>query len=48
MRAPSTLRARGFDVRGVRAPAVAQGWARLSISLALNVDEQAIASLVEA
>ena len=44
----SALRARGFDVRGVRPPTVPQGTARLRISLTLNVDEPAISRLFEA
>jgi 8-amino-7-oxononanoate synthase len=48
MRAPSTLRARGFDVRGVRPPAVAQGTARLRVSVTINMDERDISSLIDA
>jgi 8-amino-7-oxononanoate synthase len=48
MRIASALRDRGFDVRGVRPPTVPQGTARLRISLTLNVDERAIADLLDA
>jgi 8-amino-7-oxononanoate synthase len=48
MQIASSLRERGFDVRGVRPPTVPQGTARLRISLTLNVDEGAIAGLFDA
>jgi 8-amino-7-oxononanoate synthase len=44
----SSLRKRGFDVRGVRPPTVPQGTARLRISLTLNVDEPDIVCLFDA
>jgi 8-amino-7-oxononanoate synthase len=44
----SALRARGFDVRGVRPPTVPNGTARLRISVTLNVDEGAISHLLDA
>jgi 8-amino-7-oxononanoate synthase len=48
MRIAAALRDRGFDVRGVRPPTVPAGTARLRISLTLNVDERAIADLLDA
>jgi 8-amino-7-oxononanoate synthase len=48
MQIASNLRERGFDVRGVRPPAVPPDTARLRISLTLNVDTSAIAGLFEA
>src|ERR1700722_12280142 len=45
MSVASTLRDRGFDVRGVRPPTVPAGTARLRISVTLNVDEPAISCL---
>lgn len=44
----AALQARGFDVRGVRPPTVPEGTARLRLSLTLNVDETAIAGLLDA
>jgi 8-amino-7-oxononanoate synthase len=48
MQIASNLRERGFDVRGVRPPAVPPDTARLRISLTLNVDTSAIAGLFDA
>jgi 8-amino-7-oxononanoate synthase len=48
MQIASKLRERGFDVRGVRPPAVPPDTARLRISLTLNVDTSAIAGLFDA
>jgi len=42
------LQVRGFDVRGIRPPTVPAGTARLRLSLTLNVDEAAIAALLDA
>ena len=44
----AALRARGFDVGGVRPPTVPAGTARLRISVTLNVDEAAISALFDA
>jgi 8-amino-7-oxononanoate synthase len=48
MQIASALRHRGFDVRGVRPPTVANGTARLRISITLNVGEAAISDLIDA
>lgn len=42
------LRARGFDIRGIRPPTVPEGTSRLRISLTLNVDEADISAMIEA
>jgi 8-amino-7-oxononanoate synthase len=41
----SALQRRGFDVRAIRPPTVAEGTARLRIALTLNVDEPTVAGL---
>ena len=48
MRLAAALQAGGFDVRGIRPPTVPEGTSRLRISLTLNVDEQAVAGLLDA
>ena len=47
MQVASSLRRRGFDVRGVRPPTVPNGTARLRISITLNVTEAHIAALFD-
>jgi 8-amino-7-oxononanoate synthase len=44
----SALQLRGYDVRAIRPPTVAEGTARLRIALTLNVDEPTVAGLFEA
>ncbi len=44
----ATLRGQGYDVRAVRPPTVPAGSARLRIALTLNVDESAVAGLMQA
>jgi 8-amino-7-oxononanoate synthase len=48
MDAAATLRAKGFDVRGVRPPSVPPGTSRLRISITNNVDEAAVSALAAA
>lgn len=43
-----SLRAHGFDVRGIRPPTVPEGTARLRVSVTLNVTENEISALFEA
>ena len=43
----AALRARGFDVRGVRPPTVPVGTARLRVSLTLNVEENVVTAMAE-
>jgi 8-amino-7-oxononanoate synthase len=47
MSVAAALRARGFDVRGIRPPTVPRGTARLRISITLNVDERSISELFD-
>jgi 8-amino-7-oxononanoate synthase len=44
----ASLQRRGFDIRAIRPPTVAEGTARLRIALTTNVDEAIIAGLFEA
>nr|WP_156771356.1 8-amino-7-oxononanoate synthase [Labrys sp. WJW] len=41
------MQADGFDIRAIRPPTVPAGTARLRIAITLNVDEEAIAQMVE-
>jgi 8-amino-7-oxononanoate synthase len=43
-----SLQRRGFDVRAIRPPTVAEGTARLRIAITLNVDEAMVRQLCEA
>ncbi|TYL92618.1 8-amino-7-oxononanoate synthase [Bradyrhizobium rifense] len=48
MRLASALKARGFDIRGIRPPTVPAGTARLRISLTLNAGEDDVRAMLDA
>ncbi|MDA4846195.1 8-amino-7-oxononanoate synthase [Hoeflea poritis] len=48
MQCAEALQARGYDIRGIRPPTVAEGTSRLRISLTLNADEAALADMLSA
>lgn len=47
VRIATRMRAGGFDLRAIRPPTVPEGTARLRLSITLNVDEEAIARMVD-
>lgn len=47
VRIAARMRAGGFDLRAIRPPTVPEGTARLRLSITLNVDEEAIARMVD-
>lgn len=47
MQMATNMQSRGFDIRGVRPPTVAEGSSRLRITLTLNVVEQDIRNMVD-
>jgi len=48
VRLAAAMQARGFDIRAVRPPTVAEGTARLRLSLTLNVDEACVEAMTAA
>ncbi len=48
VRLAAAMQARGFDIRAVRPPTVAEGTARLRLSLTLNVDEACVDAMTAA
>lgn len=48
VRLAAAMQARGFDIRAVRPPTVAEGTARLRLSLTLNVDEACVNAMTAA
>lgn len=47
LRVAERMRAEGFDIRAIRPPTVPEGTARLRIAITLNVDETAIARMLD-
>lgn len=47
LRVAERMRAEGFDIRAIRPPTVPEGSARLRIAITLNVDETAIARMLD-
>lgn len=47
LRVAERMRAEGFDIRAIRPPTVPEGTARLRIAITLNIDETAIARMLD-